>query len=82
MKDNFMLLVEVFHCDIDGKELFRRRIADNYVVVEDWIKSEARNWALCEVNIECDAYASGKIRRADTAETIFVFKTTNIGFLS
>jgi hypothetical protein len=82
MKTKSMLLVEVCHCNIDGKELFKRRIADNYDVIEDWIMNNARIWALGEVNIECDDYVCGKIRRADSADTIFVFKTTNIGFLS
>lgn len=76
-----MLLVEVQHCDFDGKELFKRRIASDYVDIEEWIKNNAHKWALCAVNIECDDYACGKIRRADTAETLFVFKTTNIALL-
>lgn len=69
-----MFLVEV-RCCLDHS-LFKRRIAETYYDVEDWLDNNADKWAHGVVKIDCDDYCCGKIYYND--KPMYIFEIHNI----
>ena len=75
-----MFLLEVYEKSIYGNPmLFKRRISDSIMSIEDWIDANAQKWVLFPVSVEHDGYGNGKIYLSNNRDVVpYEFRTINI----
>lgn len=81
-KTNSMFLLEVYNVtDPGNRYLFKRRISDSIMSIEDWVNDHAKKWAFYAVDVTHDGYGNGKVYIRGDKTPIFEFTTTSIAVI-
>lgn len=78
-KFDSMYLLEVYNTSIPGERtLFKRRISECILSIEEWIDHHAQKWVFYAVDIKHDGYGNGAVYLRGDNTPVFEFTTTAI----